>query len=135
MKKLLFFLFGLLVLASCKKKDDAQPQTPAQVVAGQYNLTTYSDGKQTVNLPFTANGQTLSGTVLLAAVAGQDAKVDITITVKVTGQTDQSQTETGVLVQAASSGYNLVSGTQQIGTADGTNLTLVDGSDKFTAKR
>ena len=137
MRNLLVFLFGLLVLAGCKKdKEEVKPKTPAEAVVGQYTLSAYSNGSQTVALPYTNNGKTLSGTVNVAPVSGQEAQVNITLTVKITGQADQAETASGVLVQpAGTGGYTLTYGGQPLGTADGTTLTLVDAPDTYTAKK
>lgn len=137
MKTLLIFLFGLLVLAGCKKDraEDPKPKAPVDAVAGQYALTAYSNGTQTLALPYTANGQTLSGTITAVAVAGQDAQANVTLTVKQTGQPDATDTFAGVQLQAASTGYTLLYNGQRAGTADGTTLTLTDGSATFTARK
>ena len=54
MKQLLYFLFGLLVLAGCKDKkgDDPSPKSPAEAIAGLYTMTSITSSGQTVSLPF-----------------------------------------------------------------------------------
>lgn len=133
MKNILFLLFGLLVLAGCKKTKDVKPKTAVEVTAGLYTLSSFSDGTNTLPLPITLNGVTFSGTANVVGVAGQDAQVDITLVLKQTGSADQTQTLSGVQLQAATAGgYTMTYQTQNAGTIDGTTITLKDDQSKTT---
>lgn len=136
MKQLLLFVFlGLYALNGCKKNDPAPSPTPATIVAGQYTLTSYYDGTQTVALPYTGNGFTLSGTASVTAVAGQATQVDEVVTLKSTGQPDQVNSFKGVQLQAAATGYTMLDSGRTLGTADGTTLTFIDGTKTITAHK
>ncbi len=139
MKNLFFVLFGLLVLAGCKKsKEDPKPKTAAETVAGNYTLTSFSAPATmglTVPLPFTYNGVSISGTAVVTAVAGQDAQVNITATIKESGAPDAVTDFKGVQLQTAASGYNLVYQGTNVGTADGTTMTVSQNGSVVTAKK
>ena len=126
---------GLCALNSCKKNDPAPPPTPATIVAGQYTLTSYYDGTQTIALPHMGNGFTLSGTASVTAVSGQAAQVDEVVTLKSTGQPDQVNSFTGVQLQATTAGYNMLDHGRTLGTTDGTTLTFIDGAETITAHK
>ncbi|UYZ63493.1 hypothetical protein [Hymenobacter weizhouensis] len=131
MNKLLFFLFPLLlVLTGCPKdkEKDPEPAKPAAAVAGTYTLSAfrYSDSDGTTNLPTlptTINGRTVSGTVVLTQVSGQDAKVSLKLTLKITGQQDAviDIDEIGV---EGSGPYTLKLDGQSVGSVDGNTCTF-----------
>ena len=139
MKKLLFLFFGLLVFAGCKKsKEDPKPKAASETVAGSYTLTSFKSNDTfgtTVALPTTFGGSTYSGTAVATAVAGQDSQVNMVVTLKQSGQADRTFTYNGVLLQAASTGYTMSYQGQNVGTADGTNMTVVKDDVTVTAKK
>ena len=139
MKKLLFLLFGLFVLAGCKKSnEEPKPKTAAETVAGNYTLISFSSTATnglTVPLPFTYNGTTISGTATATAVVGQDAQIDVKATIKQSGAADVVTEYKGVQLQTAASGYTLVYQGANVGTADGTTLTVSQGGATVTAKK
>ena len=135
MKNLLFLLFGVLFLVAGCKKDDPTPKTPSQATVGVYNMSSIKDGTSEFSLPITLNGVTLSGTVTVAAISGQDAKVNLTLTIKQTGKPDETDTISSVELQTGSPGYNLVYQGNKIGTIDGTTLILTEDNTTITAKR
>jgi hypothetical protein len=136
MKHILYFMFGLLLLAGCSKdkKDDPTPKTPAEAIAGLYSMTSITSGGTTVPLPFAANGMNMSGTVNVAVVAGKQDETNMTITLKITGSPD-----TGgggpVQVKVAGKGYELFENGQKLGTVEDNTLTLTDGDNVIVAKK
>lgn len=129
MKTLLIFLFGLLVLAGCKKDkaEDPKPKTPAETVAGLYAMTAFryqdaSDNVDLPTLPVTRNGVTASGTVEVTATAGVADKVALKLTFKVTGEQDFVIPIPELQVQAAGQGYTLGSGGTEVARVDGNTL-------------
>lgn len=135
MKHLLYFVFGLLLLAGCSKKsDDPTPTAPAQAVVGLYTLSSITSNGTTVPLPFSANGVSMSGTINMAVVAGKQDEATMTITLKVTGSPDT--VESGVVqVKAASKGYELFDSGKKVGTVDGNTVTLTIDGDIIVAKK
>jgi len=141
MKHLLYFVFGLLLLAGCSKKTNdpiptptPTPTPPAQAVAGLYTMSSITTNGQTIPLPFAANGLSMSGTIKLAVVAGKPDEANMTLTLKVTGSPDTIDNG-AVQVKAASKGYELFDNGQKIGTVEGNTLTLTDNSDFIVATK
>jgi len=135
MKHLLYFFFGLLLLAGCgKKSEDPAPTPPAQAVAGLYTMSSITNNGQTVTLPFSAAGVSISGTINMVAVAGKQDELTATITLKTTGSPDLIDTGT-VQVKAASKGYELFESGQKVGTIDGNTLTVSDNGQIIVAKK
>lgn len=138
MRKLLSLLFALLVLAGCgkSKKEDPTPTSTsaAEAVAGLYTMSSLTSGGKTIPLPFSNNGNSISGTINVVAVSGKQDEVNLTLTLKVTGSPD-GVVAGDVQVKAAGNGYQLLDSGQQIGTVDGNTLTLTDGSNTYVAKK
>jgi uncharacterized lipoprotein YajG len=135
MKQLLYFVFGLLLLAGCSKKsEDPTPTSPAQAVAGLYTMSSVTTNGQTIPLPFSAGALNMSGTINIVAVAGKQDEVNMTATLKVTGTPDV--TDTGLLqVKAATKGYELFESGQKVGTLDGNTLTITANGESIVAKK
>jgi hypothetical protein len=135
MKHLLYFVFGLLLLAGCSKKsEDPTPTTPTQAVAGLYTMSSITTNGQTIPMPFAANGLAMSGTINMVVVAGKQDESTMTITLKVTGSPDT--TGSGVVqVKAAGNGYELFDNGQKMGTITGNTLTITDNGDVIVAKK
>lgn len=137
-----------LAFAACKKNNDVAPD-PAATVSGTYTLTSflYRESSDSINLPtlpYTAQGGTISGTV--AVVKNKTPNfINMTLTLKATGQTDSTLPLDSVEVRSNGSTYGLYYGTTSLGTADGNNLNInvteVDPQTKdvlklaFTAKK
>jgi hypothetical protein len=136
MKHLLYFVFGLLLLASCSKdkKDDPTPKTPAEAIAGLYTMTSITSSSTTIAMPFAGNGVNMSGTINVAVVASKQDETNMTITLKITGSPDTTG-DGPVQVKAAGTGYDLFDNGQKMGTVQGNTLTLTDGSDVIVAKK
>jgi hypothetical protein len=136
MKQLLYFVFGLLLLAGCgKKSEDPTPSmSPAQAVAGLYTMSSITTNGQTIPLPFAAPGINMSGTISMVVVAGKQDESTMTLTLKVTGSPDTTGSGT-VQVKAASKGYELFENGQKMGTVDGNTLTITDNGDVIVAKK
>ncbi|GAB3319106.1 hypothetical protein GCM10027299_11340 [Larkinella ripae] len=126
MKTLVLFLFALLVFGACKKtENDPQPQNPADVVAGTYTLSSfrYESGSDQINLPtmpYTQNGQTISGTVKLSP--NSEDNVTLTLTLKATGQQDATIDINQVEVRKTSEAYGLYVDGELVADADGDNI-------------
>lgn len=126
MKKLILFLFITLAFSACKKgENDVTPQKPANAVAGNYSLTSfyYNDGSTEIDppkMPYTVNGQTLSGTVRLTPTS--ETNVTLTLTLKVTGQKDSSIDIDNVEVKKTSEAYGLYVDNELVADADGSNI-------------
>lgn len=126
MKNLLFLLFALLTLGACKKSgNEPKPQKPAEAVAGTYTLTSfrYVSGDDEINLPrlpYTQNGQTVTGTVRLDPVS--DDHVTLSLTLKITGQQDANIDIDQVEVQKTSEAYGLYVDGERVADADGDDL-------------
>lgn len=126
MKKYLLFLLVTLTFGACKKgENDVEPQTAAQAVAGQYELTSfrYAAGSDVVNLPkmpYTQNGQTVTGTVELNPTSDQN--VTLTLTLNVTGQKPQSIDIDQVDVKQNGKAYGLYVDNELVADADGENI-------------
>ncbi len=135
MKHLLYFVFGLLLLAGCSKKsDDPTPTSPAQAVAGLYTMSSITTGGTTIPLPFNANGVSMSGTINVTAVSGKQDEANMAFTLKITGSPDA--TDSGVVqVKAASKGYELFDNGKKVGTIDGNTLTMTENGDVIVAKK
>ena len=134
MRKLLYFLFAWLVLASCgkdKKEEDPTPNTPAatpaEAIAGLYTMNSLTSGGQTIPLPFSGNGTSISGTINVTTVSGKQDEASMTVTFKATGSPDETDVLV-VQVRAAGSAYELLQGSQKLGAVDGNTLTLSDGA-------
>lgn len=125
-KAYVLFALSMATLAACSKKDDVAPDA-GSFVAGTYSLNyirydsagTFQDS---LNLPFTFQGITISGSIVATRI---NATVDsLTITLRQTGQNDQVEPLGRVDVQGSSSPYALYVGSQKIGTSDGTTITI-----------
>ncbi|TVT43265.1 hypothetical protein FNT36_04020 [Hymenobacter setariae] len=136
MKHLFCFIFSLLLLASCSKDktDDPVPKIPAEAIAGLYTMTAITSNGTTIALPFAANGVAISGTINVSVVTGKQDETNMTVTLKVTGMSDTSDSGL-VQVKAASTGYELFENGQKLGTVVGNTLTITDGSDVIVAKK
>lgn len=135
MKHLLYLVFGwLLLVGYSKKPDDPTPTPPAQAVAGLYTMSSITTNGQTISLPFTANGISMSGTIKLAVVAGKQDEANMTLTLKITGS--PNTTDNGaVQVKATSKGYQLFDNGQKTGVVEGNTLTLTCNSDVTVATK
>lgn len=126
MKKLLLFLLVSVAFGACKKSEnDINPRKPAEAVEGIYKLTSfyYASGSDEIDLPrmpYTQSGQTISGTVRLAA--SSDDYVTLMLTLKVTGQKDSSIDIDNVEVQKTSEAYGLYVDGELVADADGDNI-------------
>ncbi len=139
MKKLILFLLVTLAFSACKKGDkDIVPQNPADIVAGTYALTSfyYNDGSTELNpprMPYTQSGKTLSGTVVLNPTA-QD-NVTLTLTLKATGEQDESIDIDNVEVKKRSNVYGLYIDDELVADADGSNIIFnLDERDAQTGE-
>ncbi|MVM30521.1 hypothetical protein GO755_10795 [Spirosoma sp. HMF4905] len=126
MKKLILFLCVTLAFSACKKgENDIAPENPADAVAGTYTLTSfyYAAGSDEIDLPkmpYSQSGQTISGTVKLAATS-QD-HITLTLILKVTGQTDSSIDIDNIQVKKTSEAYGLYLDGELVADADGDNI-------------
>ncbi len=126
MKKLLLFLLVLVSFTACKKgENEIDPKNPAEAVAGSYNLTSFrfvsgTDEVDLPKMPYTQNGQTISGTVVLAAKS--EETVTFTLTLKATGQKNQSIDIDNVEVKADGGAYGLYVDNQLVADADGDKI-------------
>ncbi|GAB2569098.1 carbohydrate-binding protein [Spirosoma areae] len=149
MKTLILFLLVLVSFTACKKgENDVNPQKAAEAVAGTYTLTSfrYASGSDVINLPkmpYTQGGQTVSGTVKLSPTSEEN--VTLTLTLKVTGEQDQSIDIDNVEVKKTSEAYGLYVDNQLVADVDGNNIIFnLNETDpqtketlelKFTAKK
>lgn len=130
MKKLLFLLVALLVglTSACKKDKDPEPVKPAVAVAGTYTLSAFRfatpDGNINLpTLPTTVNGRAVSGTVVFEQVSGQDAKANMTVTLKVSGQQDIAIDPIEVAIEGTGP-YTLKLDGQAAGKVEGNTATF-----------
>ncbi|GAA4412936.1 hypothetical protein GCM10023187_40650 [Nibrella viscosa] len=127
MKKLLYLLFVPLTFTACKKDSEADPD-PGARVAGTYQVSYISQEvtgtpKVELSLPVVVGGQTIaSGTATVTRKS--ENFIDGNLVVKVQGNPDQAVPLTNVEVKRNGSTYDLLLGTNKIGTADGTNLDV-----------
>ncbi|MGM9511519.1 hypothetical protein ACS5NO_27530 [Larkinella sp. GY13] len=139
MKTLLLFLLVTLTFTACKKDDnEVAPAKPAEAVAGTYNLKSfyYVSGDDRINLPtlpYTQNGQTVSGTASLTPQTTDD-QVTLRLTLKITGSDDQSIELKNLTVQQNGSGYDLTAGNQTIASSDGKKMNLAISETDPTTK-
>ncbi|WP_373513637.1 hypothetical protein [Persicitalea sp.] len=124
MKKLIVFLFVVSAFTACKTKDPV-PKTPAEAVAGTYNLTSFKFGSgadvlDIPKMPFTQAGKTISGTIDLTKVA--DDMVDMEITLKFTGDQPETLDLEGLEVRKKGEAYGLYVDGELVADADGQNI-------------
>lgn len=125
-----FFLIILLfvLVAACKKGDDATPDAAARI-AGTYDVSRLSiDAPGTIddasyNLPITQSGNTLSATIDVTRVT--ENTVSLNFTLRITGQPDQPNSLGSTLEVR---GDELYEGSTKLGTANGSTLSL-DATD------
>lgn len=135
MKKLFSILAILIFLAGCSKKDDAVAPDAGSAVAGTYNVSRLEvDAAGTANdsklaLPVTNAGITVSATI--NATRKTEKTIGLLLTLKITGQPDDSDDFGEVEVRANGSNYDLFEGTGKVGTVVGNTLTI-DATDSGT---
>ena len=126
MKKIILLLLITLAFGACKKvENDVEPESVADAVAGNYKMTSfwYAAGSDVINLPkmpYTQNGQTISGTVKLSP--NNDDEVTLTLTLNVTGQQPESIDIDRVEVQKRGKVYGLFVDGEQVADADGQRI-------------
>lgn len=126
MKKIILLLLVTLAFGACKKvENDVEPQGVAEAVAGKYTLNSfrYAAGSDVINLPkmpYTQNGQTISGTVELRPTSDNDVR--LTLTLNVTGQQPESIDIDQVEVKQRGKVYGLYVDGDLVADADGKSL-------------
>ncbi|GAB3700576.1 hypothetical protein GCM10027592_27660 [Spirosoma flavus] len=126
MKTILLFFVVALTFTACKKSEtDIEPENAADVVAGNYKLSSfrYAAGTDEIDLPklpLTQSGKTISGTVSLDATS--EDNVTMTLTLKATGSQDASIDIDNVEVKKRGKVYGLYVDGEQVADADGDNI-------------
>jgi hypothetical protein len=84
-------------------------------------------------MPYTVNGQTLSGTVKLTPTSADN--VTLTLTLKVTGEQDSAIDIDNVEVKKRGNGYGLYVDDELVADADGDNIIFnLDETDAQTGE-
>jgi hypothetical protein len=110
-------LIATLVLFQSCKKEDPEPATPADEVAGNYVGTKLKNANGEFNLP------TQGVSTKLVATKKTDTTVDIDITITQNGQ-NQSTGAIEVELNRTSSGIDISDGTGKVGTYSNKTLVL-----------
>ncbi len=124
--KNLLVIFLLALLAACSTKNEVTPDA-GSVVAGVYPLSYIRSDSAGVtlyeyNLPASSGSNSLSGS--LTARRDSASVVLLTQTIKLTGYADQTSILGSVNLRSNGSGYDMYVGTQKVGTADGTSISI-----------
>lgn len=141
MKKAAWLLLVVWLMTGCniKRKDD-DPTPAAPDIAGTYQLSYFSGGGVTANLPrtFTSNGVTIVQTATAEVAKNSDTQITATLRVLNNGQV----ASTDVLnysIQRNGDRYDLLTGSTRTGYVDGVNFSLdyieADGSRTVVTAR
>ncbi|QJW88510.1 hypothetical protein HNV11_03545 [Spirosoma taeanense] len=128
MKKYYAFLVLLGIgFAACTKNNDVAPDSSSRI-AGTYQLTYIrqdsADVVDSLVLPYIVGGQTvISGTITATRIAGTTPTDSLAVSLTVQGQASTSPLGR-VEVRTNGNSYDLYSGTDKVGTADGTNIEI-----------
>lgn len=127
MKRRLYLLFAILLLADCSQDKNADPEPTPAAVAGRYTLTSLQrNGTEVTNLPSlpsTQDGITVSGVVELTPVPGQNDRTQIALTLKAMGQDDIALPLDDIQLQRQDQGYELLTNGQVVGGVHGNTIT------------
>ena len=136
--QLFLFTFSLVMFTNCKKSDELSPANIADKIAGNYTISTISSKGQTLTLPFTQNGQKVSGTITIAKVSTTTVSFTYALVIDSNGTKD-IDTETGNLeIKQNGSAINLYDLNNQsvpIGSFTNNVLTIDTGDSKITSNK
>ena len=132
----------LVVLTSCSKSDDPQPQItdPNDIIAGTYTMSYLASGSDQYTLPVTDGGATVSGQVVFSRISNTSTSLKMVLTI--TGSTTASSEQNVVvyiklLNQTTVGLYNGANMTTQIGTGTKNLIDFkgVDSNGKAVAMK
>lgn len=117
----------MLLMTAClfdklKKNKDPEPE-----LAGTYQVSRLTSGRQTFNLP--SNG--VSAAVIVNRRG--DSQIDVRITTNDNGSTDSNDFPTLDIKKASGRDYDILTSNTRIGSVNGTNFTLdfTTNGDRF----